>query len=66
MADRLGVLAGVEFVLGVLPRNTRHVLWIPCKDIPILTEEVDELALLFAVEAGAHDNILAADGVFRV
>ena len=66
MTDRLGVLADVEFVLDVLPRDTRHVLWGPCKDIPILTEEVDELAFLFAVEAGAHDNVLAAAGVFRV
>ena len=55
----------MEFVLGVLPRDTRHVLWGPCEDTPILTEELDELAFLFA-EAGAHDNVLAAAGVFRV
>ena len=64
--DRLGVLADVKFVLGVLPRDTRHVFGGPCEDIPILTEEVDELAFLFAVEAGAYDNVLAAAGVFRV
>ena len=66
MTDRLGVLADVEFVLGVLPRDTRHVLGGPCKNIPILMEEVDELAFLFTVEAGAHDNVLAAAGVFLV
>ena len=64
--DRLGVLADVKFVLGVLPRDTRHVLGGPCEDIPILMEEVDELAILFAVEAGAYDNVLAAAGVFQV
>ena len=53
-------------MLGVLPRDTRHVLWGPCKNIPILTEEVDELAFLFAVEAGAHDDVLATARVFRV
>ena len=53
-------------MLGVLPRDPRHVLGGPCEDIPILTEEVDELAFLFAVKAGAYDNILAAAGVFRV
>ena len=53
-------------MLGVLPRDTRHVLGGPCEDIPILTEEVDELAFLFAVEAGAYDDVLAAAGVFRV
>ena len=66
MTDRLGVLAGVKFVLDVLPRGTRHVLGGPCEDIPILTEEVDELAFLFAVEAGAYVNVLAAAGVFWV
>ena len=66
LADRLGVLADVEFVLGVFPRDTRHVLWFPCKNIPILMEEVDELAFLFAVKAGACDNVLAAARVFRV
>ena len=66
MTDRLGVLADMEFVLGVLPRDTRHVFGGPCEDIPILTEEVDELTFLFAVEAGTYDNVLAAAGVFRV
>ena len=56
----------MKFVLGVLPRDTRHVLWSPCEDISILTEEVNELAFLFALEAGAHDNVLAAAGVFWV
>ena len=66
MTDRLGVLANVKFVLDVLPWDTRHVLGGPCEDIPILTEEVDELAFLFAAEAGAYDNVLAAAGVFWV
>ena len=66
MTDGLGILADVKFVLSVLPRDTRHVLGGPCEDIPILTEEVDELDFLFAVEAGAYDNVLAAVGVFRV
>ena len=29
-------------------------------------EEVDELAFLFAVKAGAYDNVLVAAGVFQV
>ena len=56
----------MKFVLGVLPRDTRHVLRGPCEDIPILTEEVDELAFLFAVEAGTYDNVLATAWVLRV
>ena len=62
----LWVITDVKFVLGVLPWDTRHVLGGPCEDIPILTEEVDELAFLFAIEAGAYDNVLAAAGVFWV
>ena len=53
-------------MLGEIRQNTRHVLEGPCKDIPILTEEFDELAFRFAVEAGAYDNVLAAAGVFWV
>ena len=29
-------------------------------------EEVDELAFLFAVEAGAYDNVLAVAGILRL
>ena len=64
--DRLGVLTDVKFGLRVLPRDARHVLGGPCNDIPVLTGVVNELAFLFAVEAGAYDNVLAAAGVFWV
>ena len=50
----------MERVLSQLPRNTRQVLIRPCKDVPILTEEVDELAFLFVLQPGT-DN----DGVVR-
>ena len=46
-----------QLVLGEILRNTRHVLWGPCKDVPILTEEIDELAFLFAVEVCAYDSV---------
>jgi hypothetical protein len=29
----------------------------PCKDIPILTEEADELAFLFGVQTGADEGM---------
>ena len=38
-------------MLSQLPRNTWQVLGRPCKDAPILTEEVDELTFLFQVHA---------------
>ena len=66
LTNRLGVLASIEFVLGVLPQNARLSLWRPCRDILILTEEVDELAFLFVAEAGAHNNVLVVARVSRV
>ena len=45
-------------MLGEILRNTRHVLWGPCKDVPILTEEVDELAFLFGAEASPDGDAL--------
>src|ERR1041384_6111414 len=49
----------MELVLGKFPRYSRHVLRGPCKDIPILTEELDELAFLFAAQSGPDDAELA-------
>ena len=52
----------MKFVLGEFPRYSRHVLRGPCKDVPILTEELDELAFLFAAESGPDDAALARLG----
>ena len=52
----------MELVLGKFPRYSRHVLRGPCKDVPILTEELDELAFLFAVQSGPDDAELARLG----
>ena len=43
-------------MLSQFPRNTRHVLWSPCEDVPILTEDLDERAFLFAVESHADGD----------
>ena len=53
----------MKLVLGVLPRDSRHVLWRPCKDVLILTEEVDELAFLFGAEVGTDGDALLGVGV---
>ena len=39
-----------QTVLSQLPGYTWHVRWLPCKDVPVLTEELDERFFLFAVE----------------
>ena len=43
-------------MLGEILRDTRHVLWGPCKNVSILTEEVDELAFLFTVQVCPNDG----------
>ena len=45
-------------VLGEFPRHTMHVLGRPCEDVPILTEELDELAFLFAFQVHPHSDEL--------
>ena len=44
-------------MLGKIRRNTWHVLGRPCEDVPILMEEIDELAFLFAVEVCTYDGV---------
>ena len=39
-------------MLGDLPRYPRHVRGLPCEDIAIVAQEVDELAFLFGRELG--------------
>src|SRR3954468_484672 len=66
LLDRLRAWPNVQLVIGEFPRHTRHVLWIPCKDVPVLTEELDELAFLFAAESSPNDYALArVEGVQR-
>ena len=42
----------MQSVLSQLPGYTWHVRGFPCKDVPVLTEELDERFFLFAVEGG--------------
>ena len=39
-----------QTVLGQSPGHTWHVRRFPCKDVPILTEELNERFFLFAVK----------------
>ena len=46
-------------MLGKFPRYTFHVGRLPGKDVPILTEEVDERAFLFGIQVHANGGGLA-------
>jgi hypothetical protein len=50
----------VEAVLDQLPGHSWHVRWLPCEDVAISPEEVDERVFLFGVEAGPDGGGLAA------
>src|ERR1041385_4769932 len=52
----------MKLVLGKFPRYTRHVMWGPFKDVTVLTEELDELAFLFAAEPSPNNDALARVG----
>ena len=45
-------------MLSDLPRYARHVRRLPCEDIAIGTQEVDELAFLFGREMGPDPHRL--------
>ena len=61
LLHRSCVNSDVKRVLIQLPRYTQKVLIPPRKDVPILTEEVDEFAFLFLLQPDTND-----DGVLRV
>src|SRR3954463_7473534 len=48
----------IKCVLSELPRYTRHVGGFPCKDVPILTDELDERAFLFWIQIGTDAELL--------
>jgi hypothetical protein len=46
-------------VFGQLSRDFQHVRRLPCENIPIVLQELDERAFLFVVETGTDDHGLA-------
>ena len=45
-------------MLSDIPWYARHVRWLPCEDITIGVQEVDELAFLFGRELGPDPDHL--------
>ena len=52
-------------MLSQLPGNTWHVKRLPCENVPVLTEELDERFFLFGVEC-CRDMSRSGAGVGRV
>src|SRR5438105_2497269 len=52
-----------QVVLDHLPRDPRHVGWLPCKHISVCLEEGDEHEFLFGVERPTHLHGLGRAGI---
>ena len=50
LPDRFKLRINVECVLSEFPRYTWQVRRFPCKDVPILTDELGERAFLFGIQ----------------
>ena len=48
----------IESVLSKFSWYTRHVRGFPCKDVPVLTDELDECAFLFRIQIGTDAELL--------
>ena len=58
LLDQLKFWINVESVLSEFSWYTRHVKRFPCKDVPILMDELDERAFLFSIQIGADTKLL--------
>ena len=56
--DRLKFWINIESMLSEFSRYTRHVRRFPCKDVPVLTDELDERAFLFGIQIGTDTELL--------
>jgi hypothetical protein len=50
LLDWSGVVVDLQMVLNHLPRDPRHLRWLPDKHVDISPEEGDECEFLFAVQ----------------
>ena len=57
LPDRFELRINVECVLSEFSRYTWHVRRFPCKDVPILTDELDEHAFLFGIQVSADAEL---------
>ena len=53
-------------MLSEFSRYTWHVRRFPCKNVPVLTDELDERAFLFWIQIGADDELLGGIARYKV
>ena len=57
LLDRFKLGINIESVLSEFPRYTWHVRRLPCKNVPVLMDELDEHAFLFRIQIGADAKL---------
>ena len=57
LLDRLKLGIHIKSVLNELPWYTWHVRGLPCKNVPILTDELDERAFLFRIHISTDGEL---------
>jgi hypothetical protein len=55
LSDWFCLRVHLEFVLGQLSRDSRHVRRLPSKHVLVVLQELDERTFLFVIEARADD-----------
>ena len=58
LPDRLILRINIKSVLSESSRYTWHVRRFPCKDVPVLTDELDERTFLFRIQVGTDAELL--------
>jgi hypothetical protein len=60
LLDWSGVMVDLQMVLNHLPRDPRHLRWLPGKHVDISPEEGDEREFLFAVQITRYTGSLSS------
>jgi hypothetical protein len=62
LLDWSGIGIDLQMMLNHLPRDPRHLRWLPSKHIDISSEEGDEREFLFAVQITQDTGSLSSHG----
>ena len=58
LLDRLKLWINIKSVLNEFPWYTWHIRRFPCKDVPILTDELDERVFLYWIQVSTDTELL--------
>ena len=58
LLDRLKLQINIKSVISEFPRYTWHVRRFPCKDVPVLTDELNECDFLFRIQISTDAELL--------